>query len=200
MDNLRKQADVTDAICSIDGCGRPHKARGWCYRHYLRWWKENRGTDAVHPGGSNYHRRDPLTLIDTEGPGGCWLWTGSIGSAGYGRIVIDTKRYQAHRLIYELLVEPIPDGLEIDHLCRVRNCVNPDHLEPVTQIENLRRARRFHYGGDGGDSDPNKCVRGHRLEGDNVYRRPSRPNSRECMACRRWHAQQARKAGARRTA
>lgn len=126
---------MTDAICSIDGCGRRTKARGWCYKHYRRWWEKNRDTENVRLCAP----RDPLTLIDTEGPGGCWMWTGTIGKKGYGCIFISRKRYEAHRLVYELLVGPIPEGLEIDHLCEVHGCVNPDHLEPVTGSENIAR-------------------------------------------------------------
>jgi len=81
-----------------------------------------------------------------DGPG-CWCWTGktSGSTARYGDFRIGTKssdpRVKAHRFSYELLVGPIPDGLELDHLCRNKLCVNPDHLEPVTHAENRRRAR-----------------------------------------------------------
>jgi hypothetical protein len=72
---------------------------------------------------------------------GCWRWTGSVGSSGYGHIVVNRHGKCAHRAVYEVAVGPIPDGLELDHLCVNRSCVNPDHLEPVTRSENLRRAR-----------------------------------------------------------
>lgn len=69
----------------------------------------------------------------------CWLWKGGRRNHGYGGFTISQHKYQAHRVAYELLVGPIPDGLTLDHLCRVRLCVNPDHLEPVTNKENVRR-------------------------------------------------------------
>lgn len=78
------------------------------------------------------------------GEGGCWLWGGAV-SWGYGKFGVrrkaDGKRFMAmvHRLAYEMWVGPIPEGLDLDHLCRVRNCLNPEHLEPVTRKENLRR-------------------------------------------------------------
>lgn len=68
-------------------------------------------------------------------PGECWPWTGPVSTNGYGRY----RRQQAHRLTYEFFIGPIPDGLELDHLCRVRNCVSPLHLEPVTHRENTLR-------------------------------------------------------------
>lgn len=75
----------------------------------------------------------------------CWQWLGRIGERGYG--MVDLTRYPvrhtttAHRVVYERLVGPIPEGLDLDHLCRNRQCVNPRHIEPVTRIENLRRGR-----------------------------------------------------------
>lgn len=68
----------------------------------------------------------------------CWEWTGCVTSNGYGQFR-DGKVVLAHRWAYEHLVGPVPEGLELDHLCRVRHCVNPDHLEPVTRAENIRR-------------------------------------------------------------
>lgn len=73
-----------------------------------------------------------------EQEGGCWLWVGTV-DRGYGLLSVDGKTVRAHRYSYETLVGPIPDGLQIDHLCRNRGCVNPAHLEPVTQVENIRR-------------------------------------------------------------
>jgi hypothetical protein len=71
----------------------------------------------------------------------CWSWTGWINDHGYGHFgVNNTKTVKAHRYAYELLVGSIPAGLVLDHLCQVRACVNPAHLEPVTMAENTRRA------------------------------------------------------------
>ena len=70
---------------------------------------------------------------------GCWNWTGAKLIPGYGTIQDNHRKMRAHRLAYELLVGPIPDGLVLDHLCRNKGCVRPDHLEAVTQAENLMR-------------------------------------------------------------
>ncbi len=80
----------------------------------------------------------------TQGPDGCWLWTGGIRANGYGTFAVKspTGRWTqttAHRWSYQTVVEPAPDGYEIDHLCRVRGCVRPDHLEAVSVPENRRR-------------------------------------------------------------
>lgn len=78
-------------------------------------------------------------LVDTNTPTGCWLWTGSTNEKGYGRFKVAGKNVRAHRFAYELLVEPIPDDLQLDHLCEVKACVNPAHLEVVDNAENTRR-------------------------------------------------------------
>lgn len=84
-----------------------------------------------------YHLRvlDKCLLGD-----GCWLYAGAIEHNGYGAIMVDgRKKRKAHRVVYEALVGPIPAGLDLDHLCRARNCVRPAHMEPVTRSQNLRR-------------------------------------------------------------
>lgn len=108
---------------------------------------------------------------------GCLIWTGSRNQKGYGRF----NRLQAHRFAYEAFVGPIPDGLTIDHLCRVRNCVLPAHLEPVTQAENVRRGIRTYY--TNGQANKTHCPQGHSYSGGNLYLRPS-GRHRECRACR----------------
>lgn len=70
---------------------------------------------------------------------GCWEWAGSKDHGGYGRFKAQGKTNSVHRMAYEALRATIPPGLQLDHLCRVRNCVNPAHLEPVTKQENVRR-------------------------------------------------------------
>lgn len=104
---------------------------------------------------------------------GCWLYEGYVNPSGYGQI---GRRY-AHRIAYGAVNGAISDGLEVDHLCKVRNCVNPAHLEAVSRRENVlrsdsssaRRARQTH------------CKKGHPLSGDNLYVR--KEGWRMCKAC-----------------
>ena len=74
-----------------------------------------------------------------ENESGCWIWQLSTDRDGYGQFVWGGKYFSAHRYFYEERHGAIPEGLQIDHLCRVRNCVNPDHMEAVTFAENIRR-------------------------------------------------------------
>lgn len=168
---------MTARECSIDGCDRQHYARGWCQMHYLR-WRSNGDPHIVRA----LHGADLETLTRrwfTQGhPHECWPWRGRSISQGYGQLRHDGKTHKAYRLVYELLVGPIPQGLEIDHICRNRICVNPTHLEPVTKHENWRRsdcptavnARKTH------------CPAGHAY--DDVNARTYR-GFRYCRACER---------------
>lgn len=89
-------------------------------------------------------KRPPLdrlmALLERPTGSDCWLWTGYVAAGGYGEFHLAGRTRKAHRVAYELLVGPVPEGLDLDHLCRVRRCVNPEHLEPVTRQENLRRS------------------------------------------------------------
>src|SRR5687768_15914191 len=111
--------------CSVKGCVRPLKARGLCNTHY-----EARRTRGEFPVWLTDPTERFWSKVNKRGAGGCWLWAGSTGRGGYGQYFYDGRMRKPHRIAYELLVGPIPEGLQLDHLCSVRTCVNPTHLEP----------------------------------------------------------------------
>jgi hypothetical protein len=112
-------------------------------------------------------------------PGACWIWVAGVNQCGYGWFRANGKAVRAHKFIYERLRGPVPDGLVLDHRCRIRRCVNPEHLKPITRVENTligfaptaQNARKTH------------CKRGHELAGENLGRRSDRPSERVCRAC-----------------
>lgn len=125
--------------CSQEGCttqSRNRLRRGLCPTHYTRWLRH---------GSPNVVK---LERVDSDLPAslpwdrvsissdGCWLWTGSRTSFGYAML---GRCNSMHRVFYRFLVGPIPDRMDLDHLCMVKHCVRPDHLEPVTHGENVRR-------------------------------------------------------------
>jgi HNH endonuclease len=115
--------------------------------------------------------------IQTEPNSGCWLWTGTLLNNGYGRLKANRRHVLAHRFVYEELIRKIPENLTLDHKCRIRCCVNPEHLEPVTgRINTLR-----------GLSPPAKnaskshCKNGHEFDEENTQLRDS--GYRRCRHC-----------------
>lgn len=131
-----------------------------------------------------------------EKTGTCWLWTSALGGGGYPLLTVKrngkwTTR-AAHRLAYEELVGPISEGMTIDHLCRVRRCVNPAHLEEVTRGENVLRGDTL----SARNLAKTHCKNGHEFTDENTIRRPSRPSHRECRTCNRAADRRRRKAAA----
>jgi hypothetical protein len=121
-----------------------------------------------------------LDKILVPATGTCWLWGGARNWNGYGHFGISDGHTQlAHRFAYEFFVGPIPMGLQLDHLCRARHCVNPDHLEPVTNRENARRGAHGLL--------VTHCPQGHLYSKDNT--RIGDKGERHCRTCERIWAQ-----------
>lgn len=111
----------------------------------------------------------------------CWLWTAG-GTTGYGTISIGWKSYYVHRLTFEHFRRPVPRGLELDHLCRVRHCVNPWHLEIVTRKENILRGVSF----SADNAKKTHCVHGHEFTEENTRVRIRQGSiRRDCRECDR---------------
>lgn len=113
--------------------------------------------------------------VVSEPNNGCWLWIGAI-RRGYGCLYNIDKVEQAHVVAWKLYRGPVPEGLELDHLCRVKNCVNPDHLEPVTRKVNLLRG----VGVPAVNARKTHCPYGHEYTEENTRRVP---NGRNCRIC-----------------
>jgi hypothetical protein len=167
---------MTNRTCSIEDCVKPHLARGFCTAHYQRWRKHGEVPSVpvqVKIVGTPEERFWPK--VDAEGI--CWEWTAGKFTDGYGQFNDGESKISAHRWAWESLVGPVPEGTELDHLCRNVACVNPDHLEPVPHGENVRRgvaaARRR-----------NKmfCANGHPYDDGNTHVAGGR---RQCRACAR---------------
>jgi hypothetical protein len=168
---------MSKGICSVRGCGRPWKARGLCMNHYSQ--AKTAGTLPPLVPRRYY-------VVDENG---CWIWQKAKTTKGYGYKYRDGRMVVAHRWMYELSVGPIPEGLQLDHLCRVHACINPAHLEPVTPRENNRRG----IGRAAANARKTHCIRGHAFDEENTYLLPS-GRGRACRECKR---QQQRAAGKR---
>lgn len=169
--------------CVVDGCDGLCQGHGYCAKHYMRWRKH--GDPLAYlpqktPAEIRFRRHFKSGPVPGYAPhlGRCWLWTAAMNPEGYG---VFSECGAAHRFSYELYVGPVPEGLHIDHLCRVRNCVNPDHLEPVTPAEN---ARRSSICPSTINSAKTHCPQGHEYTPENTYRKPG-SGYRECRECNR---------------
>lgn len=116
--------------------------------------------------------------VDRRGPDRCWPWRPTAAAGTYGKFWTGSRLVWAHRFAYELIVGPIPEGLQLDHLCRNRNCVNAAHLEPVTNKINCLRGTGF----AAENHRKTQCPQGHKYVPANTYRNAL--GWRECRACK----------------
>lgn len=160
-------------VCSVPDCDGRHVAKGLCGKHYQRVAKFGTPNDPRPSKEDRYWDKVVKTPL-------CWLWTGAKAGSGYGNFW-DGERYRvAHHISFIEANGPIPDGREIDHLCRVRRCVNPAHLEAVTPKVNQNRG----MAPGGIVYQTGCCLQGHPFTSENTYRRPD-GKGRQCRACTR---------------
>lgn len=177
-DPLAQRYGLPPEPCKIDGCDHPGtEGHGWCYLHYRRFWRHGDPMETSRIVGDLEARFWSYVEIDVQ-EDGCWEWTGATVS-GYGVLLVEDRTVFMPRWAYERFVGPIAEGLEPDHLCRVRACVRPDHLEPVTHRVNVLRGVSF----AAENARKTHCIRGHEFTPENTY-----PNGRGrgCLACKKW--------------
>lgn len=125
-----------------------------------------------------------LTSRYTEDDNGCWVWNGAISAGKYGSLYYQGRMQKAHRVAWVLYRGEIPAGLDLDHLCRNTKCCNPDHLEPVTRSENLKRSPLMDR-----RSSLTHCKRGHEFTPENTILRNG-GTWRACRECQRMHTRE----------
>lgn len=141
----RDSVELMTRLCCVPGCGQTHCAHGLCTSHYNSWKRNGvygaplrHGRDVAYRFWTKVDKNGPMVLTGSP----CWIWHGRRDKAGYGLFKdCAVRQGRAHRVAYELEVGPIPDGKHLDHLCRNKPCVNPLHLDVVTNAENIRRGR-----------------------------------------------------------
>ena len=131
--------------------------------------------------GHHLRSRHPEFVVEDRGyKTPCHIWQRAVTNKGYGHAVVNGKHRLAHVVAYERVHGPVPPGFELDHLCRVRLCVNAEHLEAVTHLVNVRR---------GSKAMQTHCARGHLFDETNTYRDLT-TGTRKCRACRRIRARE----------
>ena len=136
---MRPNSGIPLGLCQC-GCGG--KTRIAPYTKAARGYVKGQPIPYLLNHDKSRGRLDRYTVEDRGYDTPCWIWQGTIDKAkGYGAVKVNGKMLKVHRAMYEREVGPIPEGMTIDHLCKVRACLNPDHMEPVTDIENTKRGR-----------------------------------------------------------
>ena len=162
--------------CNVDACENlvgAKGAKGMCSKHYQMFLKTGDPCGSLRkPESERFWEK-----VDVRGPQDCWNWKAAQDHNGYGSFKTEHST-RAHQWAYMHLVGPVPEGFVLDHLCRTQSCVNPAHLEPVTNQENLARGwgRRLRNG------MANECINGHAYTPENTYIHPV-SDQKVCKTC-----------------
>ena len=134
------------AHCNVLGCTTKRYQKYKMCRKHLKRWQVHRDVLRARETPEERAPRRFWSKVQMGAADECWIYQGALNQGGYGDFQIVRTHWLAHRFAYTIRVGPIPEGLTIDHLCNVRTCVNPAHMEPVTVGENLRRMHRRRRG------------------------------------------------------
>lgn len=132
--------EPTFRSCTIVGCQRKLLCKGLCNTHYIRLRKYGDLDHCEHA----FTVPDKLNKFSERTSSGCLVWTGNINSGGYGLIKVNNKTASAHRVIWEYYRGVVPKGLVVDHICRVRHCVDVEHMQVVTYEQNMENLGAAH--------------------------------------------------------
>lgn len=169
-------------VCSVEGCGKPKRTKGMCNACY-EYMRLHGTTDRPRVRQGTPPELRIWEFVDKDGPvpvfrpelGQCWLWTGSLNVKGYGMFHWSaTRNIMAHRAVWLVSGRDLADELQLDHLCRVPQCVNPVHMEEVTNAENMARAKAAWE----------TCRKGHPRTPENLVTIGGKQFCRECKDAR----------------